>query len=72
MGPTINSLATDYDGRAVIGKLNVDDAGDIARTYEISSIPALLFFKDGKVVDRMIGGESKASIAAKLDSLIGG
>lgn len=72
MGPAINSLATDYDGRAVIGKLNVDDAGDIARTYEISSIPALLFFKDGKVVDRMIGGESKASIAAKLDSLIGG
>ncbi len=72
MGPTIDELASEYDGKAVIGKLNVDDAGEVAQQYKVSGIPALLFFKDGKEVDRLVGGQSKSAIAAKLDELIGG
>lgn len=72
LGPTIDELASEYDGKAVIGKLNVDDAGEVAQQYKVSGIPALLFFKDGKEVDRLVGGQSKSAIAAKLDELIGG
>ena len=72
MGPTIEELASEYEGKAVIGKLNVDDAGDVARNYKVSGIPALLFFKDGQEVDRIVGAASKSAISAKLDELIGG
>ena len=71
MGPTIEQLAVDYKGKAVIGKLNVDNASDIADKYNVQGIPALIFFKDGKEVDRIEGMESKTAIAAKLDELIG-
>ncbi len=72
MGPTIDALANEYEGRAVIAKLNVDEVGDVAAEYDVKAIPALLFFKDGKIVDRLLGGQAKADIAKKLDSLIGG
>jgi thioredoxin 1 len=71
LGPTIEELAEEYEGRAVVGKLNVDEASDIARQYNISSIPALLFFRNGKEVDRIEGIQPKAEIAARLDLLIG-
>ena len=72
LGPTIDKLASEYDGKAVIGKLNVDDASEVAQQYNVTGIPALLFFRDGKEVDRLVGGQSEAAIAAKLDELIGG
>ncbi len=71
LGPTIEELAEEYKGQAVVGKLNVDEASDIAKQYNITSIPALLFFKNGEEVDRMVGVQPKAEIAARLDQLIG-
>ncbi len=69
MGPTLEKLAGDYDGRAKIAKLNVDDAPGLASKYGIRSIPSLLFFKDGEVVDQLVGVQSEAVLKGKLDGL---
>ena len=70
MGPTIDKLAGDYAGRAKVAKVNVDDAPDIASKYGIRSIPSLLFFKGGQVVDQLVGVQPEAVLAAKLDGLL--
>ncbi len=72
LGPTIEELAREYKGRALIGKLNVDNAKELSAKYDIDGIPALLFFLDGEVVDRLVGLQPKSAIAAKLDRLIAG
>ncbi len=66
VGPVVEELAKEYDGKAVIGKLNVDNNPRIATEYGIMSIPALLFFKDGKVVDKQVGAVPKHVLANKL------
>jgi thioredoxin 1 len=71
LGPVIEELAGDYEGRAVIAKLNVDENPAIATQYGIRSIPSLLIFKNGQVVDQMLGAMPKKMIAQKLDDLIG-
>lgn len=68
IGPLIEELATEYDGKAVIGKLNVDENPDVAGTYGIRSIPTLLVFKGGEIVDRIVGAVPKASIAQKIEN----
>lgn len=70
MGPTIDKLAEDYAGRAKVAKVNVDDAPDLATRYGIRSIPSLLFFKKGQVVDQLVGVQPEAVLAAKLDDLL--
>ena len=55
LGPTIDALAADFHGRAIVGKLNVDDNPDTAFKYQIRGIPAVLLFKDGRVVESLIG-----------------
>jgi len=70
IAPHVEALATDYAGKAKVLKLNVDEEPDIAQKYGIMSIPTLLFFKNGKVVDQVVGAVSKSSIAAKLESLL--
>ena len=55
LGPVIEQLATDYDGKAVVGKVNVDDEPELAQRFGIMSIPTVIFFKDGKEVDKKIG-----------------
>jgi len=67
IGPAIEQLATEYDGRAKVYKVNVDVEGEIAMKYGIMSIPALLVFKNGKVVDQMVGAAPKANIAALIE-----
>ncbi|MDA0838902.1 MAG: thioredoxin [Planctomycetota bacterium] len=67
LGPTIEELAGDYDGRAVIGKLNVDDSRDIAARYGISSIPAVLVFKKGEVVANLVGVQAKSIYSSAID-----
>lgn len=69
LGPTIEEIAAAYKGKAVVCKLNIDLAGEIANEYEISSIPALLFFKDGKVVDTIVGLSERETIEEKLEQL---
>ncbi len=68
VGPVVDELATEYDGKAVVGKVDVDSNPKIATEYGIMSIPALLFFKDGKVVDKQVGAVPKHILAGKLDA----
>ena len=68
--PVIDELAEEYSGKAVIGKVNVDNNPTIASEYGIRSIPSLLFFKEGKVQNQIMGAVSKADIAEALNKLI--
>jgi thioredoxin 1 len=70
LSPTVDEIATEYDGKATVVKCNVDDCEDIASRYGIRNIPTLLFFKGGEVVDRLVGAVPKGNITAKLDSLL--
>lgn len=66
VGPVVEELANEYEGKAVIGKLNVDSNPETAVKYGIRSIPALLYFKDGEIVDRQVGAVPKNTLEDKL------
>jgi thioredoxin 1 len=68
VGPTVEQLASEYEGRAVVGKVNVDHNPNISVEFGIRSIPTLLFFKNGQIVDRHVGVAPKEVLAKKLDS----
>jgi len=70
IAPTVESLASDYDGKATIGKLNVDDNPNTAMQFGVRSIPTLLLFKNGEVVESVVGVADKASLQAILDKHI--
>lgn len=71
IGPYIEELAKEYEGKVLIGKYNVDEENDLAIKYRVMSIPTLLFFKDGKKTDlRMAGSQSKKDIEAKIQELL--
>ncbi len=71
LAPTIDEIATEYEGRVEVAKCNVDDAGDLAARFGIRSIPTLLFFKGGdQPVDRLVGAVPKSTITEKLDNLL--
>lgn len=70
LAPVIEELAAEYEGKAVVCKCNVDDCDDVPTQYGIRSIPTLLFFKNGELVDRVVGAAPKADIAAKIDALL--
>ena len=67
MTPTIDALATDYDGRVKIGKLNVDENGGTAMRYNVRGIPTLLLFKGGKVVEQKVGAVGKTDVQKMID-----
>ena len=60
VGPTIDALADEFQGKLKVGKLNVDDNGDTAMRYQVRGIPMFLLFKDGRVVEQKVGAGSKA------------
>jgi thioredoxin 1 len=66
VGPLVEELAKEYDGKAVVGKVNVDHNPNIAAKYGIRSIPTLLFFKGGELVDKQVGAVPKNIMASKL------
>ena len=68
VGPVVDELAKDYEGKAIIGKVNVDTNPNISMQFGIRNIPALLFFKGGKIVDKQIGAVPKSVLAGKLDA----
>ncbi len=70
LGPVIEELAGEYEGRAVIAKLNVDENPATAAKYGIRSIPSMLIFKNGEVVDQMLGALPKGQISKKIDEHI--
>jgi thioredoxin 1 len=67
IGPSVEQLAADYAGRAKVFKVDVDAEGELATRFGIMSIPALLLFKGGKEVDRLVGAAPKPQIAALID-----
>jgi thioredoxin 1 len=68
IGPVVEQLASEYEGKAVIGKVDVDSNPAVAHKFGIRSIPTLLFFKGGQIVDKQIGAVPKAVLAQKLDA----
>jgi len=71
LGPTIDTLAKEFSGKAVVAKVKVDDARKLSGEYKIEYLPTLIFFKDGKEVDRIVGSKSKEELAEKIKSLSG-
>ncbi len=69
IGQVIEEIAADFEGVATVGKVDVDGNEALAQTYAISSIPALLFFKGGEVVDRVAGVVPKSELTVKLTAL---
>ncbi len=70
IAPIVDEIADAKAGVAKIGKVNVDEEQELAGQFRVSSIPALLFLKDGAVVDQVVGAASKASLVAKLDAIV--
>ena len=70
LSPVIDEIADAKVGQVKVAKVNVDDCQALAARYRISSIPALLFFKNGEPVETMVGAASKSSLTAKLDALL--
>lgn len=68
IGPVVEEMAGEYDGKAKIGKVNVDNNPEISVKYGIRSIPALLIFKDGQVVDQIVGAVPKPQLTKQLDA----
>lgn len=67
IGPIVDEIAKEYEGKAVVGKVNVDLNSDISVKYGIRNIPALLFFKNGEIVDKQVGVAPKSVLTDKLD-----
>jgi len=71
MSPTIDLIASEYAGKAKVGKLNVDDNGETAMRYNVRGIPTLLLFKGGKVVDQRVGAVGKDEVKKMLNAHVG-
>ena len=67
IAPVIEELAKEYSGKVNIGKVNVDHNPQVSMTYGITSIPAILFVKGGKVVDKLVGAQPKANFVKKIE-----
>jgi thioredoxin 1 len=70
IGPIVEELAKEYDGKVVVAKCNVDEAAEAPSTYGIRNIPTLLFFKNGEIKDKLVGSNPKAAIEEKLKALL--
>ncbi len=70
LAPTIDQLAQEFDGKAKICKVNTEVEQELTAQYQIRSIPTILFFKDGKIVDQLIGATTKGALEDKLNELL--
>ena len=70
VAPVIAELAQQYDGKIVVGKCDVEDNEDIAMEFGIRNIPTILFFKNGEVVDKLVGAQPKAKIEEKMQAIL--
>ena len=65
-----DELATEYEGKVIIGKCDVDENGDVAAEYGIRNIPTVLFFKNGELVDKQVGSAPKSAYVAKIEAIL--
>jgi thioredoxin len=70
VAPVVEEIATEYDGKMKVCKLNTDENPDIASKYRIMGIPTLMFFKNGAAVDQVVGAVPKAQLKSKVDALL--
>ena len=70
MAPAVEKLAEEYEGKAVIGKLDVEESMDIAGRYGVMNVPTLILFKDGRAVERKVGLQSASDLRKLLDSVL--
>ena len=71
IAPAVHDLALEYDGKLNVAKLDVDNNPNIAMKFNVRSIPALIFFKDGQPVDQVVGALPKGALKRKIDSVLG-
>ena len=70
LAPIVSELASEYDGKIVVGKCDVEENEDIAMEFGVRNIPTLLFFKDGKLVDKFVGSAKKPALVEKFQALL--
>ena len=70
MGPVMNELAEEYEGRVIVSKMNVDDNEEVPANFNVMNIPTLLFFKNGQLVNRHVGAARKADLEPLFDALL--
>jgi len=70
VGPIIEELAKEYDGKIVVGKCDVEENEELASEFGIRNIPTILFFKNGDVVDKIVGAQPKAKMIEKFNTLL--
>jgi thioredoxin 1 len=70
IGPIVEDISKEYEGKFVVGKLNVDENPDVCGKYGIRNIPTILFFKGGEVVDKQVGAVPRNTLVQKVDNLL--
>ena len=70
VSPVIEALAAEYDGRAIVGKCDIEEDEQLPAQYGVRNIPTILFIKDGQVVDKQVGAASRQVLEAKLQALL--
>ena len=70
IGPTVEELAHEYEGKVLIGKMDVDNNQEVPLQYGVRAIPTIIFLKDGVLVDKQVGMASKHALKAKIDALL--
>lgn len=70
VSPIIDELSNEYEGRVIVGKMDVDNNNEVVSQFGIRNIPTVLFLKDGQVVDKIVGATSKDKFVAKIEALL--
>lgn len=70
IGPDIEALAQEYEGQVIVGKVNVEEADELATKFKIRNVPTVLYIKGGEVVDKLVGATTKAKFEEKLKALL--
>ena len=70
IGPEIEALAEEYEGRAIIGKCDIEENDELALRFKIRNVPTILFFKNGELVDKQVGAAPKSTFEDKLKAIL--
>jgi len=70
VGPIVEEIANDYEGKAIVGKVDVDNNPEVASKFGIRNIPTILFIKNGEIVDKQVGAAQKSALSEKLDAMM--